>query len=116
MEWTTKLLQLPLLCGVVFSIAATIMYVFPPKKINNWYGYRTSSSMKSEERWQFAQRFSSIKMMVGGCFLVVASFLGLLIKVDEKTQLVLGTALPLLTVFYILWSTERSLKNKFPNS
>lgn len=92
------------------------MYFFPPKKINHWYGYRTSTSMKSEAHWQFAQRFSSIKMMVGGAFLGVASFLGLVIKIDEKFQQVLGIVLTLLVVFYILWSTERSLKNNFPNS
>lgn len=116
MEWTTNLLQLPLLCGIVFLLAAAVMYFFPPKKINNWYGYRTSSSMKSEDRWQFAQRFSSLKMMTGGAFLGAASFLGLVIKIDEKFQQVLGVVLPLSVVFYILWSTERSLKNKFPNS
>ena len=51
---------MPFLTGLIFFFAAIIMYYYPPKEINSLYGYRTSSSMKSEERWDFAQRFSSL--------------------------------------------------------
>jgi len=116
MEWTANLLQMPLLCGIIFMIAAIVMYVFPPKKINALYGYRTSSSMKSEERWHFAQRFSTLKMAQGSVFLLLSSFLGLLITIEGKLLLVPGILFPLLVVFYILFSTEAALKNKFPNT
>lgn len=33
--------------GVIFILMGLIMYIFPPKKINGLYGYRTSSSMES---------------------------------------------------------------------
>ncbi|WP_051364222.1 SdpI family protein [Flavobacterium limnosediminis] len=116
MEWTANLLQMPLLCGTIFMIAAIVMYVFPPKKINSLYGYRTSSSMKSEERWHFAQHFSTVKMAQGSVFLLLTSFLGLLIKIEGKLLLVPGILFPLLVVFFILFSTEAALKNKFPNT
>jgi uncharacterized membrane protein len=116
MEWTANLLQMPLLCGIIFMIAGMALYLFPPKKINALYGYRTSSSMKSTERWHFAQRFSALKMMQGSVFLLLSSFLGLLIKIDGKLALIPGILFPLLAVFFILFTTENALKNKFPNT
>lgn len=116
MEWTAKLWEMPLLCGIIFMIAAIMMYVFPPKKINFLYGYRTSSSMKSEERWHFAQRYSTLKMAHGSVFLLLSSFLGLLVKIEGKLLMVPGIVFPLLVVFYILFSTEAALKNKFQNT
>lgn len=36
-------------------IAISIIFIkFPPKKINNIYGYRTKNSMKSQEMWDYA--------------------------------------------------------------
>ena len=116
MEWTANLLQMPLLCGIIFMIAAIVMYVFPPKKINSLYGYRTLSSMKSIEHWHFAQRFSTVKMAQGSVFLMISSFLGSLIKIEGKLQLIPGIVFPLLVVFYVLFSTETALKNKFQNT
>lgn len=116
MEWTADLLQMPLLCSIIFVIAGLIMYIFPPKKINSLYGYRTAGSMKSVERWHFAQRFSALKMMQGSVLLLLSSFLGLLIKPVGKMALIPGILFPLLVVFFILFSTENALKNKFPNT
>ena len=116
MEWTANLLQMPLLCGTIFMIAGLVMYIFPPKKINPLYGYRTSSSMKSIERWHFAQRFSALKIMQGSVFLLLSSFLGLLIKIEGKIGLIPGILFPLIVVFFILFTTENALKNKFPNT
>jgi immunity protein, SdpI family len=116
MEWTADLLQMPLLCGIIFMIAGMVMYIFPPKKINSFYGYRTSSSMKSIDHWHFAQHFSAVKMMQGSTFLMLSSFLGLIIKAGGKTALAFGIVFPLLTVFFVLFTTEKALKNKFPNT
>lgn len=40
--------------GIVFSLARSVQLKFPPKKINSRYGYRSVSSMKSQETWDFA--------------------------------------------------------------
>lgn len=116
MEWTANLLELPLLCGIIFIFAGMAVYVFPPKNINFLYGYRTSTSMKSKEHWVFAQRFAAIKIMQSSIFLMISSFLGLVLKIDRKTETILGIVLTLITVFFILYTTEKALKNKFPNT
>lgn len=110
-----QLLDLPLLCGGIFLLAGMIMYLFPPKKINSLYGYRTSSSMASDERWQFAQKFSAIRMIIGGVFCVVLSAAGLLFPILYEAQFPVGISIILLVVFYVLYATEKALKAKFPN-
>ncbi|MFN7013015.1 MAG: SdpI family protein [Bacteroidia bacterium] len=52
--------------SLVFLLGGVITLIFPPKKINSLYGYRTSRSMKSIEAWVVANRFSSKVMIVGG--------------------------------------------------
>ena len=114
MEWTKELLQMPLLCGSLFFAGGMIMYLFPPKKINRFYGYRTSSSMKSDERWHFAQNVSSIKMMQSGVFVFLMSFFGFIIPKSVSTNSFLGIGIILAAVFYVLFTTEKQLKIKFP--
>jgi uncharacterized membrane protein len=53
------LVNITFLCGLLFIIAGYILLKFPPKNINSLYGYRTSSSMENQEKWDFAQNYSS---------------------------------------------------------
>lgn len=39
-------------------IVIIIFGLFPPKKINSWYGYRTINSQKSEKNWHFSQHYA----------------------------------------------------------
>ncbi|MBL4605271.1 MAG: SdpI family protein, partial [Flavobacteriaceae bacterium] len=39
--------------GLLFIISL-IFYFFPPKKINNLYGYRTHRTMQNKEAWDLA--------------------------------------------------------------
>jgi len=107
---------LPFLVGIALMIASAVVYFFPPKKINYLYGYRTASSMKSQERWGFAQGYSTIKMFQAGIGLFVFSFLGLLFPGSEKAQIGLGILLMLPALVFIFFSTERALRRKFPDS
>ncbi|PWB20750.1 hypothetical protein DCO46_20195 [Flavobacterium sp. HTF] len=42
----------------------TLFKIFPPKSINSFYGYRTSNSMKSQAKWDFAQKFSATLSLI----------------------------------------------------
>ena len=103
------------LVGVIFVIAAAVVYFFPPKKINNYYGYRTSASTKSQEAWDFSQRFSAIKMGQIGLLLLASSFVNTLIPMSHKTAVFVGTTLIILSCVYLIWSTEMAIKKQFPN-
>lgn len=45
-----------ILIPLLLLILCWYTYKFPPKKINGVYGYRTSSSMKSQQNWDYAQK------------------------------------------------------------
>jgi uncharacterized membrane protein len=71
---------LPIIILVVFSAGGLILYLFPPKKINGIYGYRTPRSMKNQSNWNYAQKLGGKYMMI---FAVVISI----------TQMILGYAI-----------------------
>jgi uncharacterized membrane protein len=106
---------MPFLLGIVFTSIALIMVKFPPKKINQLYGYRTPRSMKNQESWDFTQQYSSIKMIKGGLFLFFFSFLKIVIPFSESVELILGFGSLLLVIIYFIVSTEKAIKKKFPN-
>jgi uncharacterized membrane protein len=111
-----NVLGISALCGVIFILAGWVVYVFPPKKINYLYGYRTSASMKSQERWDFSQRYSAVQMIRIGFIMVSLSFVGKVLPNTEITQLVGGLAITILGAVYIMLSTERELKKRFKES
>ncbi|WDF45495.1 SdpI family protein [Chryseobacterium sp. KACC 21268] len=106
--------SVPILVGAVFLFAGILMFVFPPKKINYLYGYRTSSSMKNIDRWNFAQKLSSRIMMIGGVILIVTGILGLLFfKSEEVIINTIGIVETILLTIILLLKTELDLKKKF---
>lgn len=82
--------QMLLCVGIVFILAGIILYVFPPKKINGLYGYRTQTSMQSQEKWDFAQTYSAkIMVLTGFIFTLIAPSKGLF-KTNESIDLAIG--------------------------
>lgn len=55
------------------SVIALVYKVFPPKKINYVYGYRTSNSMKNIENWNLANKYSSNLMLMAMLLLLAVS-------------------------------------------
>lgn len=110
MEWIDKLNQLPLLTGIIFIIAGFIMYNFPPKKINMFYGYRSISSMKSQERWDFSQKYSAKELMKFGMITLTFCFFGLLDFPENFINIIV-----IFAVFIPILTTEIALRKKFAN-
>jgi len=113
MDFNNTLFAMPLLVGVIFILTGFIMYKFPPKKINMLYGYRTTSSMKNQARWDFAQKYSSKLMIYCGLGLALSSIIGLLFKVSEGKGVFFSTILMIVTILILLYKTEKAIKLKF---
>jgi uncharacterized membrane protein len=110
-----NLVVMPFLIGIIFVITAFITLRFPPKKINHLYGYRTGNSIKNQEVWNFSQKYSSIKMIQCGLFLVAFSLLGMIFHPNEKVQLIVGVAVSIMSCLFLLITTEKAIKKNFPN-
>jgi len=48
-----------LVIGVIFKL-------FPPRKINGFYGYRTWTSMKNIKSWNYAQKIGAYSFIIVG--------------------------------------------------
>jgi uncharacterized membrane protein len=110
-----NILFLPALTSPIFLIAGFVMYHFPPKKINYLYGYRTNSSMKSQERWDFAQKYSSIQMMILAIIMFVVSLIFSFFKISENLNLIFGLIVLLIGVSFMFYKVEKAIKVNFPN-
>lgn len=109
-----QLLGLPFAVGLIFSLVGMLMWLFPPRKINYVYGYRTRSSMASQQRWDFAQKYSARLMAISGLLLVLSSFIKMGFKMSVSQQLTIGVVLILAAVVVLIVLTEKAIQNKFP--
>lgn len=107
------LFLIPLLTGVIFSFAGFIMLKFPPKKINVLYGYRTANSMKSEERWKFAQTYSSKEMIKLELVLTTCCLLGFLSISNNIINFIIGLSLMIAMVILLFFRVEKAIIKKF---
>ena len=102
---------LPLfIVGFVFSLAAFITLKFPPKKINSIYGYRTSRSMKNQENWDLAQRFSSQLMLKQGLIMLATAFLLEVLPIPMEVATLISMLLLVTSVIILFVQTEKRLK------
>ncbi|KJD36528.1 hypothetical protein PW52_02425 [Tamlana sedimentorum] len=113
LSFHNPLFFIPLVSGLIFISTGFVMLKFPPKKINGLYGYRTSSSMKNQERWDFSQKLASIEMIKLGAVLTLTSVIGLIFKTDDKIGMLLGLALMMLIVVFLIIRVENAIKKKF---
>ncbi|MFT6748685.1 MAG: putative membrane protein [Flavobacterium sp.] len=115
MIYINQLLEIPLFSGIVFLIVGVIMYLFPPKKPNIFYGYRTTRSMNSLQAWQFSQKYAAAKMIQVSIALLIISLAGNWYTFTEISTNIVGTCILISVIFYLIVSTELALKTKYPN-
>ncbi|MEX2380383.1 MAG: SdpI family protein [Vicingaceae bacterium] len=102
-----------LLIGSIFMLAGVVMIVFPPKKINSLYGYRTSASMKSQERWNFAQKYSAKEMIKLGGISILTSAIGFVYQPNENIITIISVGLALLIAVVLIVRVEKAIRKRF---
>jgi uncharacterized membrane protein len=82
--------------ALVLLVVSSIFKLFPPKKINKIYGYKTPRSMKNQNIWNEANKFSS-NLMFGSSILFI-------IFVFITSNFIGGSLLRNISVFFLLVS------------
>ena len=108
------LLTILVLGGLIFFVAAWIQAKYPPKKINHFYGYRTNTSMKSQEVWDFAQQYSAEKLKRCGLFLILIGTASAFFSLNGVSSICAGFSILVLAPVYTIIQVEKKLKEKFP--
>lgn len=97
--------------GLLFLLSL-IFYFFPPKKINNLYGYRTHKSMLNEDIWNFANGiFNKTLLAYGAGSFIVALLLAYLNPEMMSSWVPMG--LLFFTVIVCIYKTEQEIKKYF---
>lgn len=107
------LFLIPILTGFIFVIAGLILLKHPPKSINYIYGYRTFGSMKSPERWDFAQSYSAKKFVQSGFALMLLALAGCFYRLPGAFGVIAGLLLLVTCVAFIFLKTEKELRTRF---
>lgn len=94
--------------GIVWSYA-------PPKRINSWYGYRTSLSMANQKAWDFAHQHCSKVVLLFGSGLLIVVFIVIIKAKTDRTLLVIFLSEPVVLLVSTL-PTTIALKKKFKRS
>lgn len=113
-NWIYQIFEMQLLFGIVFLIFGIIILKFPPKTINEMYGYRTKNAMSSIKKWNFSQRYSSILISKIGIFLIFFSFLGIFFETSAVLHIFVGIVSAVFSAVILYFMTESQLKKQFP--
>lgn len=113
MNWLDPLFFSSGITGVSLVLIGIIVRKFPPKEINDLYGYRTKRSRASQEAWDFAQEYSNDLLIWVGAYNILIGCIGLFIATRELTGVILSLLFLGLSVWYLYWKTEGELKKRF---
>ena len=102
--------------GLIFYVAGYIQFKYPPKKINHFYGYRTKTSMRSQEVWNYAQTFSAKKIKLLGVYLFFGGILAYFISIDQFYGMWTGILLVIVSPVLLIFQIEKQLKRRFPKT
>ncbi|MEM6524747.1 MAG: SdpI family protein [Bacteroidota bacterium] len=97
------------LLGPLLVLIVTLVNIFPPKQINDVYGYRTARSKRDQKSWDEAQRFSgriSLWLFIGLSFIELPLFM----FIEAPNAGLISTGLLVIACLLLFLLTERHLK------
>lgn len=69
--------------------------------------------MSSQEKWDFAQKYSSQEMIRQGIVITGIGLVNLFLSVSEIVSVLIAISLIIISVILLLFKTEKQLKQKF---
>ena len=102
--------------GLIFYVVGYIQFKYPPKKINHFYGYRTRTSMQSQEVWNYAQTFSAKKIQHLGVYSFFGGILAYFVNIDQLYGMWIGISLVTVLPILLISKIEKELKRRFPKT
>lgn len=109
MEYMSSFSGLTTLFGLILIISGVILNIFPPKKINVIYGFRTRKSMQSQEMWTLANQYSAKLSISIGLVLVSLGLLSFLVPALKSGLWILSVGLLVASLLLIVTLTHKRL-------
>lgn len=97
---------------MLISFVTLLLFLFPKKKINGIVGYRTSTAMKNQRNWDFAQNFYFSYWLLAIPLVILFQITSLFLFQVENTKLVETLTMVIFFLYSIILAviTERKLK------
>lgn len=107
-----------LLLPGIMLIAGKLFLKNTPKKINNWVGYRTEMSMKSEDTWRFAHNCAGKFWWKWGWYLLPLSIIPMLPLLGQTVEItaIVGCilmCLQMIPLIAVIPHTEKAMRKAF---
>ncbi len=110
---TATLTTLTITMGLIFFIVGLLFWIFPPRKINSIYGYRTSSSKRNLDTWTIANKYSATIMIIQGFILTIIGLTTLLFPDSGAIGTAVGFVLFISSIVILAVATEKHLDKLF---
>ena len=91
-----------------------LFYKFTPKKINDFMGYRTYRSMKSQEAWDYANKTSAKGLIYVGVATTIVQIIAIILM-PEPFPILCATSFMVSALFIVIVRVEKQLKKLFPD-
>jgi len=104
---------LPLAIGAIFYMTGYHIGKNPPKNKNAIYGYKTPASMKSKERWDYAQKISAGKIKSAAIMMMLVAVPMYFFDQGENMNILVSSGLIVFITFIPIFQTEAALSEKF---
>jgi len=101
---------------LLILIGAIVYRIYLPKSINRYYGYRTKLSMKNQDTWNAANRFSANLLLIGAVAYLLFVMLCVLDYYALISSLWISAVSLLLMLFGVIFITEWRLIKIFDAS
>lgn len=102
---------LHLIVGPTLLFVSCVMKIWPPKKINSFYGYRTPRSMKNQLTWDEANTYSANLMMWAGISTILVQVISYF-TTSDTVSLFITIGYYLAFILVIVFLTEKRLAGK----
>ena len=94
---------------LILDVVALIYFVFPPKKANAIYGYRTSRTLQNDKIFSYANRYASRYMLI---LSVLNTIVNLFLILLDYTDMNLAAFTSITSLVVVIILTEKKL-NKY---
>lgn len=89
-----------------------------PRKINYWFGYRTTMSMKNQDTWQFSHHYIGKLWWYFGWIALIPSVIALFLcmgksEADIGTYSIIILIIQMIFMIFPIFLTERALHKTF---
>ena len=101
-----------LVIGPLMTLIGFIFKMYPPKKINYIYGYRTPMSMKNENTWKEANAHSADSMIKVGILTMLFQVISAILFGTESA-LMISCVFLVVALLVSVVLTEKHLRERF---